>query len=554
MTILIQMIGAVALLVWGTHSIRVGMFRTFGDQLRRWLAKNLSSRISAFLAGMGLSMMLQSSTASALVVSSFQKKGLVTTAIALCSVLGADLGSALMVRVLSLNIALLIPILLFTGVLLYLKKERTAMGQFGMILLGLAFVMMALNMISTTTAPLKQMPELLGIFEQLTNWPLMAIGVGMVMALVCFSSLAVVMITAGTVAAGVVGPTPALWIVLGANLGSAFLAVITTSGSSPMARRAPTGNCLFRIGAFLFGSLWLAFCPWPITGLMDTADGVIYFHILFNGIAGVLGLFFVKPMTVLVDKWLPSKSILEEDEGAIRLLSKESLMSGQTALEASRQEVIHNVELLSRFWHDLNELLIRNPEYGEIQLMRERKKRLYGRTQAITRYMTELLKMALSENEAQLWQTLRNANGTVELATRVADNAFKQLARKKCANNRFFSHEGEHELTVLHTRIAHNLDILTHYLQADNSTEQEQARKWLRNEKSLLVATDFSLVERHVQRIARGESESVETSTLHVDLLTNFRRFNHLICSIATFASNIPEPHSDLDHEDGLLS
>ena len=229
-------------------------------------------------------------------------------------------------------------------------------------------------------------------------------------------------------------------------------------------------------------------------------------------------------------------------------------MSGQTALEASRQEVIHNIGLLSRFWHDLNELLIRNPEYGEIQLMRERKKRLYGRTQAITRYMTELLKMALSENEAQLWQMLRNANGTVELATRVADNAFKQLARKKCANNRFFSHEGEHELTVLHTRIAHNLDILTHYVQADNSTEQEQARKWLRNEKSLLVATDFSLVERHVQRIARGESESVETSTLHVDLLTNFRRFNHLICSIATFASNIPEPHSDLDHEDGLLS
>mgnify|MGYP001069139114 FL=1 len=81
MTILIQMIGAVALLVWGTHSIRVGMFRTFGDQLRRWLAKNLSSRISAFLAGMGLSMMLQSSTASALVVSSFQKKGLVNTAV-----------------------------------------------------------------------------------------------------------------------------------------------------------------------------------------------------------------------------------------------------------------------------------------------------------------------------------------------------------------------------------------------------------------------------------------------------------------------------------------
>lgn len=557
MVILIQIIGAVALLVWGTHTIRTGMFRTFGDQLRRWLARNLSNRISAFMAGMGLSMMLQSSTASALVVSSFQKKGLVTTAIALCSVLGADLGSALMVRVLSLNIALLIPILLFCGVFLYLKKERTAMGQFGLILLGLAFVMLALKMIAAATAPLKEMPELLGLFERLADWPLMAIGAGMVMALVCFSSLAVVMITAGTVAAGVVSAEPALWIVLGANLGSAFLTVITTSGSSPMARRAPTGNCLFRIVAFAFGSLWVLLLPWTLTGLVNQAGGVIYFHILFNGVAGLLGLFFVKPMAVLVDKWLPSQAMSEEDEGAIRLLSKESLMSGQTALEASRQEVIHNVELLSRFWADLNELLIRNPEYGDIQLMRERKKRIYSRTQAITRYMTELLKMALSEKEASLWQRLRNANGQLEFATRVADNAFKQLARKKCANNRYFSHEGEHELTVLHTRIAHNLDVLLHYFQAESEDEQAQARKWLRNEKSLLVATDYSLVERHVQRISRGESESVETSALHVDLLTHFRRFNHLICSIATFEASNPTEgqhlHDGDDHDDHLM-
>ncbi len=542
MTILIQIIGAVALLIWGTHSIRTGMFRTFGDQLRRWLARNLSTRLNAFVAGMGLSMMLQSSTASALVVSSFQKKGLVTTAIALCSVLGADFGSALMVRVLSLNVAILIPILLFGGVLLYLKKERSPMGQFGLILLGLAFVMMALKMISASTAPLKEMPELIGFFEHIANVPLMAVGSGMLMALVCFSSLAVVMITAGTVAAGVVDATAALWIVLGANLGSAFLAVITTWGSSAMARRAPTGNCLFRVGAFVFGALWVALLPETLSGLVHLDGGIIYFHILFNGIAGLVGVFFVKGMAIIVETWLPAKSLAEEDEGAIRLLTKEGLMSAQTALEASRQEVIHNVELLSRFWSDLNELLTRNPEYGEIQLMRERKKHLYSRSQAITRYMTEILQMTLSGNEARLWQKLRNATGTLEFATRVADNAFKQLARKKCANNRFFSHEGEHELTVLHTRIAHNLEVLLKYLQTDNAEEYEQARKWLMNEKSLMVAADFSLVERHVKRLSRGESEAVETSTLHVDLLTLFRRFNHLICSVATFEA--PEQES----------
>ncbi len=550
MGILIQIIGAVALLVWGTHSIRTGMFRTFGDQLRRWLARNLSNRLSAFLAGMGLSMMLQSSTASALVVSSFQKKGLVTTAIALCSVLGADLGSALMVRVLSLDIGALTPLLLFAGVVLYLKKERQASGQFGLILLGLAYVMMALRMISTATAPLKQMPELIGLFEQLANWPLLAVLAGMVMALVCFSSLAVVMITAGTVAADVVSPTAALWVVLGANLGSAFLAVITTWGSSNMARRAPTGNCLFRIGAFVFGTILVLAFPNALARFAAIDGGIIYFHILFNGVAGIVGAFSVRTMARIVEMWLPAKSMAEEDEGAIRLLTRESLFSAQTALEGCRQEIIHSVELLSRFWADMNELLTRNPDFGDIQLMRERKKMLNNRSQAITRYMTEVLQMTLSGTEAQQWQRLRNANGTLEFATRVADIAYKQLARKKCLYNRFFSHEGERELTVLHARIAHNLEVLLQFLQTDSPEEQEEALKWLRNEKSLLVATDFSLLERHVKRVTAGDSEAMETSALHVDLLTVFRRFNHLICSVATF--HTPE-EKGLDAEDPLI-
>lgn len=549
MTILIQIIGAVALLVWGTYSIRTGMFRTFGDQLRRWLAKNLSSRLSGFVAGMGLSMMLQSSTASALVVSSFQKKGLVTTAIALASVLGADFGSAVMVRLLSFNLASLVPVLLFVGVVLYLKKERTPYGQFGIILLGLAFVMLALQMISNATAPLKTNTDLLVVFEHLESTPLIAIATGMVLALVCFSSLAVVMITAGIVASGVITAHAGLWVVLGANLGSAFLAVITTSGSSPVARRAPTGNCFFRMGGFLLGVLWVSLLPKTLAIFSHIDGGVIYFHILFNGVTAIAGLLTVGTMAKIVEKILPSKAVQEEDESATRLLTQEGLLSAQTALEASRQEVLHTVELLMRFWNDIHELLIRNPEYGEIQLMRERRKSIYTRCQSITRYMTEVLQMALTSHEARQWQELRNGNGAIELATRIADNSFKQLARKKCAKNRFFSHEGEHELTMLHSRIAHNLDVLHQYIQTAEEDELEKTRRWLSNEKSLLVVTDFSLLERHVKRVTSGDSEAVETSTLHVDLLELFRRFNHLICSVATFhapsENDLMDSHTD---------
>ena len=141
MQVLLNLLAGVALLVWGTHLVRTGIMRTWGGELRRVLGTSVSNRLHAFLAGIGVTGLLQSSTATALITTSFVGQGLIATAPALAIMLGADVGTSLVVQLLSIDLSWLWPLLIFTGVVLYLSREHTLAGRIGRILLGFGLVM-----------------------------------------------------------------------------------------------------------------------------------------------------------------------------------------------------------------------------------------------------------------------------------------------------------------------------------------------------------------------------------------------------------------------------
>lgn len=173
------------------------MMRTFGAKLRSFLGRWLTNRFSGFGAGFVLSSLLQSSTAATLLVSGLQKKGLVSTAIALAAVIGANFGSAVMVRVLSLNIDAVSPLLIAVGVYLFMKKSDTALGQFGRVLMGLGVVMLALTLIGHITTPIKDSAAMMALFHSIEGNAFFCTVLGIGLAFLCFSSLAVVIIDAG---------------------------------------------------------------------------------------------------------------------------------------------------------------------------------------------------------------------------------------------------------------------------------------------------------------------------------------------------------------------
>src|SRR4029450_7089605 len=136
MQTLLNLLAGVSLLVWGTHIVRTGILRLYGGDLRRFLRRSVSRRVSAFFAGLGVTGLLQSSTATALIVAAFAGQGVIGTAPALAVMLGADVGTSLVVVMLSYDLSWLAPFLIFTGVVLFLSRQATNVGRFGRILIG----------------------------------------------------------------------------------------------------------------------------------------------------------------------------------------------------------------------------------------------------------------------------------------------------------------------------------------------------------------------------------------------------------------------------------
>ena len=155
---LLNLLAAIALLVWGTHIVRTGMLRVFGENLRRVLAASFANRFRALIAGLGVTSIVQSSTATCLIVASFVGKNLVTTSAALAVMLGADVGTSLMAVVFSLDLSWLSPLLIFVGVVVFISRQNSGVGAVGRVLIGLGLITLALQLIVAATRPLTDSP------------------------------------------------------------------------------------------------------------------------------------------------------------------------------------------------------------------------------------------------------------------------------------------------------------------------------------------------------------------------------------------------------------
>ncbi len=305
---LLNLLAAIALLVWGTHLVRAGILRVFGANLRDFLSHSLGNRFTAMAAGVGVTAVVQSSTATALIVSSFVGQGVVTLPIALAVMLGADVGTSLMVVVFSFDLSWLSPLAIFSGVVLFISRPSTPVGRFGRVLIGLGLILLALKLITASTEVLVQSPAVKALLASLGTDVVLEILVGAVIAILAYSSLATVLLTATLAATGVIPLTVAIGLVLGANLGSGLLAVITTAKSSLEVRQVPLGNLVFKaLGVLVcapFAGLWLQHAqPW----LGGPANVVVMFHLAFNLVVAVLFIGFTQTVAAQVLRFLPRK-------------------------------------------------------------------------------------------------------------------------------------------------------------------------------------------------------------------------------------------------------
>src|SRR5688572_27614606 len=264
MQTLVTILSGIALLVWGTHIVRSGVLRVLGGSLRRVLGASVANPLSAFAAGLGVTSLVQSSSATALIAGSFVSQNLMPLAPALAIMLGADVGTSLVVQLFSLDLSWLSPLLIGVGVLFHLTRKATRAGQVGRIAIGVGLIILALQIIMQAARPLTGAAGVKVIFGSLSGDPMLDILIGALFTMMAWSSLAVVLLTAAFVGSGLIGLKVALFLVIGANLGSGIVAVVATAASGTAGRLVALGNLLFKlIGCVMAAAL----LPWMERGL-----------------------------------------------------------------------------------------------------------------------------------------------------------------------------------------------------------------------------------------------------------------------------------------------
>ncbi|MCC7483668.1 MAG: Na/Pi cotransporter family protein [Burkholderiales bacterium] len=528
MQTLLGIVAGIALLVWGTHIVRSGVLRIAGGSLRGVLAESVSNRFHALLAGIGVTAMVQSSSATALLAASFAAQNLMPLAPALAIMLGADVGTSLVVQLFSFDLAWLAPLAIAVGVVLHLTRKATRAGQAGRIAIGIGLIILALQMIMQSARPLTGAAGVKVIFASLTGDPMLDLFIGAVLAIAAWSSLAVVLLTATFAASGLIALKVALVLVLGANLGSGVLGLLATAGTGPAGRRVALGNFLFKaIGC----ALAVPFVG-TIEGALAQLDPdpqrlVVNFHTAFNLLLAGMLIGFTVPVARLATRLIP------EDPGRAvaagpRYLDPAALDTPALATSNAAREALRIGDIIETMLAGLLTVIRTNDGRlaREIRRMDDDVDELYT---AVKLYLTRLSREELDEKEGRRWADIISFTINMEQIGDIVEHVIDDLEQKKISQGRSFSEGGMKEIEELHGRLLATLRLgLSVFLNGDI-----RSAEMLLAQKVEFRTLERAYAETHLDRLAWHTPQLIETSSLYLDIINDFKRINSHICSIA---------------------
>ena len=528
MTHLLNLLAAIALLVWGTHLVRTGILRVLGASLRNVLAKSTNNRFTAVMSGLGVTALVQSSTATALIVASFVGQSLMTLPSALAVMLGADIGTSLMAVVFSRDLSWLSPLFIFVGVVLFIARQSTTVGRVGRVLIGLGLMLLALSLVSVSATVLTKAPAVKALLSSLSSDFLLEITAGALLAVVSYSSLAIVLLTATLVSTNVIPIDVALGLVLGANLGSGLLAVLTTLNANVQTRQVPLGNLVFKIIGIAMAAPFVSFWLQNLRAwIPDTATLVVIFHLSFNLLVGVLFFSFTQVVARWVERLLP---IPERTTvaGRQRHLDASALATPSLAISCAVREAMHQGDIVEQMLTGM----VRVIKFNDRKLSQDLRKmddtvdELYS---DIKYYLTKISREALSENEGRRWTDIISFTINREQIGDIVDRVLIDIEDKKINPGREFSEAGMTEISDLHARLVDNLRLGMSVFLHGNVRDAQK----LLEEKTRFRDLEREYASTHLGRLAVNTVQSIETSSLHLDLISDLKRINSHICSIA---------------------
>jgi phosphate:Na+ symporter len=526
--LLVELLGAVALLLWGVRLVRTGMTRSFGGQLRRIIASCGRHQLKAFGSGVMVAGVLQSSTATALLLSSFTANGLISLPVALAVMLGADVGSTFAAQLLSVSSHNFSALMVFIGVAGFMSSDSEPRRGMARIFLGFGLMLLALALIKQAALPLNTSPTFLAVLSGLREELLLALLISAAVTWLMHSSLAMVLLVMSFANLQLISPALALAMVLGANIGGALAPLITQWASPASARRVPMANLLIRCVTAALILPWLGDVQRVLMWLSAQPDRMaVNFHLAFNLLAALLFLPLTAWVARKVTELMPDPPN-SQDLGRAIYLDPALVQQTADALACAMRETLRLGDLVAEMLRRSLEVFDRDDQKlaKEIVEQDDAVDRLH---EAIKLYLIQVSKHEMSQIESQRQVEILSFIMNLEHVGDIIDKNLMELASKKMRNKLSFSQEGMAEIGAFHQLILDNMRLSFNVF----ATRDVALARRLIAEKSRIREAELRASESHFERLRQGRMESLETSAIHMDVIRDLKRINSHLTSVA---------------------
>ncbi|MFP3544764.1 Na/Pi cotransporter family protein [Rhizobium sp. SIMBA_035] len=523
--VMINLFGAVALLLFGLAQVKDGVSRAFGAKLRTGLATGTRSGLRSFFSGFVATVALQSSTATALMVASFVERELVKPRMAQIVLLGANVGTAVTAWIVATGIEWLSPLVILAGIVLYRSGSTSRQGG-GTALIGIGLMLLSLHLLSSATEPMRQSPALAAFVGLLDNaWPV-ALAFSAGIAFISSSSLAAVVLILSLASTGILSADLVIILVLGANLGGAIPPVVASLSGPASAKRVTLGNLIVRaIGCLIalplagYGAELLELLPLAPEKLPVDA------HLGFNLMLAAVAWPFSRLLSKLMLRLVPEEA---QPDNAPKYLDQGELSTPVVALASATRETLGVGDLIERMLMRASDAFEKD-DLAKLKEIPSLEKRVDSLQQEVKIYLSKLGREGLSEENGRRSIVIIDYAINLEHIGDIIEKGLLPQVTKKASLGLKFSEDGYEELkklfhlTIDNLRIAQTIFVTRDFKLAKQMMEVKVEVRRMEKQSS----------ERHLERLRDGRADSLQTSSLHLDMLRDLKRINAHIVSVA---------------------
>lgn len=544
-SMLFTFVGGLGMFLYGMHIMAEGLQHFAGGRMQKLMGFLTKNRIMAILVGTLVTAVIQSSSATTVMVVGFVNAGMLSLAQAVGVIMGANIGTTVTAWIVSmsewgsmLKPEFFAPLLLGIGAFAVLFTKSDRKKRVGEILIGFSILFIGLSFMSDAIRPYRDAPVFSQAFAVLGKNPVLAVLTGAVVTAVIQSSSASVGILQTLALNGVVNWRSAVFITLGQNIGTCVTALLSGAGAGRNGKRASMIHLLFNVfGAIIFGVimyvLFLLFPQWG-SSAMSSVD-ISLFHTVFNITCTIVMLPFADKLVELSGRLVrgtdEKTGVAEGDTDAVkklaRRLDKRILNSPSFALATVQKEV---AQMGRAACQNLETALtaVRDENVQKIQEVFEREKDINGMEKVLTAFLVEVDNLSLTELQHEQVKNLFYTVSDIERAGDHAEN-IAELAGGMADNRVSFSKKGKSDLELIAAQTMQALQIA---VEARESGSPETAASVLVLEQSV-DALEKELREKHIRRLSKGKCEP-ESGVVFLDIISNLER-------IADHATNIAE-------------